>query len=62
MIVVFPDIYASAIQYDFRRGFDAADNTTYDNFINLIVKEIMPYMKKNYSIKKGKDNTGITIF
>lgn len=61
MIVVFPDIYASDTQ-DKCDGLDAKNNAAYDNFINLLVKEIMPYMEQNYSIKTGRDNTAITGF
>ena len=61
MIVVFPDIYASDTQ-DKCDGLDAKNNKAYDNFINLLTKEIMPYMEQNYSIKTGRDNTAITGF
>ena len=61
MIVVFPDIYASDTQ-DKCDGLDAKNNKAYDNFINLLVKEIMPYMEQNYSIKTGRENTAITGF
>ena len=61
MIVVFPDIYASASQ-DKCDGLDAKNNAAYDNFINLLTKEIMPYMEKNFSIKTGRDNTAVTGF
>ena len=61
MIVVFPDIYASATQ-DKCDGLNDKNNAAYDNFINLLIKEIMPYMEKNYSIKTGRDNTAITGF
>ncbi|MGN0647757.1 MAG: glycoside hydrolase family 98 domain-containing protein [Oscillospiraceae bacterium] len=61
MIVVFPDIYASATQ-DACDGLDAKNNAAYDNFINVLVKEIMPYMEQHYSIKTGRDNTAITGF
>ena len=61
MIVVFPDIYASATQ-DKCDGLNDKNNAAYDNFINLLIKEIMPFMEKNYSIKTGRDNTAITGF
>lgn len=61
MIVVFPDIYASDTQ-DKCDGLNAKNNKAYDNFINLLTKEIMPLMEKNYSIKTGRDNTAITGF
>lgn len=61
MIVVFPDIYASDTQ-DKCDGLDEKNNKGYDNFINLLTKEIMTYMEQNYSIKTGRDNTAITCF
>ena len=59
MIVVFPDVYASTTQ-DKCSGMDAANNAAYDNFINLLVKDFMPYIEKNYSVKTGPENTAIT--
>ena len=38
------------------------NNKAYDNFINLLTKEIMPYMEQHYSIKTGRDHTAITGF
>lgn len=61
MIVVFPDIYASDTQ-DKCDGLNDKNNKAYDNFINELTKEIMPYMEQNYSIKTGPDNTAITGF
>jgi enterochelin esterase-like enzyme len=61
MIVVFPDIYASATQ-DKCNALDNKNNAAYDNFINLLTKEIMPFMEQNYSIKTGRENTAITGF
>ena len=61
MIVVFPDIYASATQ-DKCDGLNDKNNAAYDNFINVLTKEIMPYMEQNYSIKTGRENTAITGF
>ena len=61
MIVVFPDIYASATQ-DKCSALDDFNNAAYDNFINLLTKEIMPFMEQNYSVKTGRENTAITGF
>ena len=61
MIVVFPDIYASDSQ-DKCDGLNDKNNKAYDNFINELTKEIMPYMEQNYSVKTGRDNTAITGF
>lgn len=61
MIVVFPDIYASDTQ-DKCDGLNDKNNKAYDNFINELTKEIMPYMEQHYSIKTGRENTAITGF
>ncbi len=61
MIVVFPDIYASDSQYKCD-GLNSKNNAFYDNFINVLLREIMPYMEKNYSIKPGRNYTAITGF
>lgn len=61
MIVVFPDIYASDTQ-DKCDGLNDKNNKAYDNFINELINEIMPYMEQNYPIKTGRDNTAITGF
>ncbi|OUM58183.1 carbohydrate-binding module family 1 protein, partial [Piromyces sp. E2] len=34
----------------------------YDNFINDLVNDIMPYMEENYSIATGRENTAICGF
>ena len=61
MIVVFPYIYASATQ-DAANGMDDANNAAYDNFINELTNDLMPYIESHYSVKTGKDNTAITGF
>lgn len=61
MIVVFPYIYASATQ-DACSGMDDANNKAYDNFINDLRNDLMPYIESHYSVKTGKENTAITGF
>ena len=61
MIVVFPYIYSSATQKDCT-AMDDANNAAYDNFINDLTKDLMPYIEKNYSVKTGRENTAITGF
>ena len=61
MICVFPYIYSSATQKDCT-AMDDANNAAYDNFINDLTKDLMPYIEKNYSVKTGRDNTAITGF
>ena len=61
MIVVFPYIYSSATQ-DSCTAMDDANNAAYDNFINDLTTDLMPYIEKTYSVKTGRDNTAITGF
>lgn len=61
MIVVFPYIYSSATQADCT-AMDDANNAAYDNFINDLTKDLMPYIESHYSVKTGRDNTAITGF
>ena len=61
MIVVFPYIYASETQ-NAANGMDAANNAAYDNFINDLKTDLMPFIESHYSVKTSKDNTAITGF
>lgn len=61
MIVVFPDIYSSATQ-PACSAMDDANNAAYDNFINDLINDLMPYIESHYSVKTGRDNTAITGF
>ncbi len=61
MIVVYPFMFASKDK-DQCEGFDMANTIPYDNFINELVNDIMPYMKNNYSILEGKTSTAVTGF
>ncbi|MDE7121443.1 MAG: hypothetical protein K2O42_04705, partial [Oscillospiraceae bacterium] len=61
MIVVFPYIYTSKTQ-ESCSGLDLANSLNYDNFINDLTTDLMPYIEKNFSVKTGRDNTAITGF
>ncbi|MBQ8012252.1 MAG: carbohydrate binding domain-containing protein [Oscillospiraceae bacterium] len=61
MIVVYPYIYASDTQ-DACSAMDDANNAAYDNFINELKNDLMPYIEANYSVLTGKDNTALTGF
>lgn len=41
---------------------DDANNAAYDNFINELTNDLMPYIESHYSVKTGKDNTAIMGF
>lgn len=58
MIIVFPYIFASKEKEAY------TDNTIeevkgYDNFVNDLVNDLMPFIEENYSVAKGKDNTAV---
>ena len=39
-----------------------ANNAAYDNFINELTNDLMPYIESHYFVKTGKDNTAIMGF
>lgn len=43
-------------------GMNDESNAAYDNFINDLINDLMPYMEKNFSIAQGRGNTAITGF
>lgn len=43
-------------------GFNLEHYAAYDNFINDLSKCLMPYMKENFSILEGRENTAICGF
>ena len=61
MIVVFPYIYASAEQ-EACSAMDDYNNAAYDNFINELTNDLMPWIESNYPVKTGRENTAITGF
>ncbi len=61
MIVVFPYIYTSKTQ-ETCSGLDLANSLNYDNFINDLITDLMPYINSNFSVRTGRENTAITGF
>lgn len=61
MIIVYPYIFASKTR-DTCSAIDDVNVAAYDNFINDLVTDLMPFMKENYSVKEGKENTAILGF
>ncbi len=61
MIVVFPYIYTSKTQTECS-GMDLQNSLNYDNFINDLFTDLMPYIEKTFSVKTGRENTAITGF
>eukprot|EP00833_Pecoramyces_ruminatium_P003084 jgi/Orpsp1_1/1177116/evm.model.c7180000060250.1 len=62
MIIVLPYQYAPAPGTEVEPGFNQEYFDGYDNFINDLINDIMPYMEKHYPIATGRENTGICGF
>lgn len=58
MIVVFPDMFAKT-DADHKPGFDEASFAAYDNFINDLENDLMPFMEQNYSILTDREHQAI---
>lgn len=61
MIVVCPYIYCSK-DMPYCTGMDTQNTLNYDNFINDMMTDLMPFIEENFSAAKGRENTAITGF
>ena len=61
MIVVLPYIYCSK-DMQYCTGMDTQNTLNYDNFINDMLTDLMPFIEENFSVAKGRENTAITGF
>lgn len=61
VILVFGNMYATENPNQ-KPGFKEEDIAPYDNFINELVSDIMPFIGANYSVKKGRENTAVCGF
>lgn len=61
MIVVCPYIFCSE-RLPYCTGMDYENNQAYDNFINDLTTDLMPFIESTFSVKTGRDNTAITGF
>lgn len=60
MIIVLPNMFAAT--NGAQPGFSEAGVQGYDNFVNDLTNDLMPYIEKNYSVKTGRENTAIAGF
>ncbi len=60
-IVVCPNMFA-ATDPNQKPGFDAEACLPYDNFINDLVNDLMPYIKSEYSVRVGREDTYLAGF
>lgn len=61
MIVVCPYIYCSK-DMQYCTGMDTQNTLNYDNFINDMMTDLMPFIEGTFSAAKGRENTAITGF
>ncbi len=61
MIVVLPYIYCSK-ENQYVTGMDLENCLAYDNFINDLTTDLMPFIEKTFSVATGRENTAITGF
>lgn len=61
MVVVLPYIYCSK-DMPYCTGMDTQNTLNYDNFINDMITDLMPFIEENFSVAKGRENTAITGF
>lgn len=60
MIIVMPNIRVSTTEET--NAFTADNYKNYDLISKELAENLMPYMKKNYSIKTGRENTAVAGF
>lgn len=61
MIVVFPNMYASSDPNQ-KPAFDSEAVAPYDNFINDLVNDLIPYIESRYSVSSDKEDRAILGF
>lgn len=62
MIVVYPFIYSSKTKNQCTGFADPEDWAAYDNCVNEIVEDVMPWLKEKYSVLEGRENTAVCGF
>ena len=58
MIIVTVDMYTSEIASR-ETATGEQSRTAYDNFVNDLQNDLMPFIERTYSVKTGRENTGI---
>lgn len=61
MIIVCPYIFVSK-ELEWCTGMNLTNSLCYDNFINDLTTDLMPFIESNFSVAKGRENTAITGF
>ncbi len=61
MIIVLPYIFCDK-EMPYCTGMDLANCLAYDNFINDLTTDLMPFIESEFSVATGRENTAITGF
>ena len=61
MIVVLPYIFCSK-ELAYTTGMDYENCLAYDNFINDLETDLIPFIKEKFSVAEGRENTAVTGF
>lgn len=61
MIIVLPYIFCDK-DMPYCTGMDLANCLAYDNFINDLTTDLMPFINSSFSVAEGRENTAITGF
>ncbi len=61
MIIVLPYIFCDK-DMPYCTGMDLKNCLAYDNFINDLTTDLMPFIESKFSVAKGRENTAITGF
>jgi len=61
MVIVCPYIFCSK-ELAACNGMNLKNSLCYDNFINDLTTDLMPFIENNFSVAKGRENTAITGF
>ena len=59
MIVIMPNVRAAANDSVPKNILSKENTDAFDNFINDLNKDLMPFINSNYSVKEGRENTAI---
>ena len=61
MIIVSPYIFCSK-ELPYCTAMDNENTLAYDNFVNDLITDLMPFIEENFSVATGRENTAITGF
>ena len=61
VVAVFPNMYASS-NPALKPGFAQESILPYDNFVNDLAADLIPYVEAHYSVKKDREHRGLVGF